>query len=227
MPVLFDSCFDPQSVNLSNYANVDWIPSPGFDRIGIDDWPASQKYIHAVVGAHKNDASIVLWDVMNEPEGTAHYSQPEGRAKIHDFLRRALKEVRAQGASQPLGIGWAHSDNIVISLDLSDVVLWHNYGNPNALKADIVRCKEIGRAVGKPVIINEFVGRPQQRIEEALPVVSQAKVGWVFWELMLGQVPVRAGQTALSRPHLPGRNRLLDKRSQRDSAPRRLQRQHG
>ncbi len=194
MPVLFDSCFDPQSVDLNNYANVNWIPSPGFDRIGVNDWPTSQKYIRTVVGTHKKDARIVLWDVMNEPEGTAHYDQPDGRAKIHDFLRRALKEVRTRNASQPLGIGWAHSRNIVISLDLSDVILWHNYGNPKALKDDIIYCKEIGRTVGKPVVLNEFVGRSQQRIEEALPVVSQEKVGWVFWELMLGKSQFAQGK---------------------------------
>ena len=195
MPVLFDSCFDPQSVDLKNYANLNWIPSPGFDRIGIKEWPASQDYIRAVVGAHKNDSRIVLWDVMNEPEGTAHYNQPEGRATIHDFLRRALREVRSQGATQPLGIGWASSRNIVVSLDLSDVILWHNYGDPNALRDDVLRVKEIGRVFGKPVILNEFVGRPQQPVEGALPVVSQEKVGWVLWELMLGKTQFTQGKS--------------------------------
>ena len=194
MPVLFDSCFDPQSVDLDKYAELTWIPSPGFDRIGTDGWPASRKYIHALIGAHKDDPRIVLWDVMNEPEGTAHYNQPEGRAKINDFLRRALKEVRDQGASQPLGIGWATSRDIIFSIDLSDVILWHNYGDPAALKKDILDVKEIGRVFGKPVILNEFVGRPQQRIEDALPVVSQEKVGWVFWELMLGETQFTQGK---------------------------------
>ena len=194
MPVLFDSCFDPQSVDLSKYADLAWIPSPGFDRLGVNDWPASQTYAHAVVDAHKNDPRIALWDVMNEPEGTAHYGQPGGRATIHDFLRRALRDVHARGASQPLGIGWAHSRDIVVSLDLCDVILWHNYGDPNALKDDILYCKEVGRVFGKPVVLNEFVGRPQQRIEDALPVVSREKVGWVLWELMLGKSQFAQGK---------------------------------
>jgi hypothetical protein len=30
MPVLFDSCFDPQTVDLKDYHDKKWMPSPGF-----------------------------------------------------------------------------------------------------------------------------------------------------------------------------------------------------
>ncbi len=34
MPVLFDSCFDPQSVDLKDYHDKKWMPSPDFSRLG-------------------------------------------------------------------------------------------------------------------------------------------------------------------------------------------------
>jgi len=194
MPVLFDSCFDPQVVDLNNYRGKNWIPSPGFSRLGNEDWPAMEKYIAAVVGKYKQDLRIVLWDVMNEPESTAEFGKTEGRARIVEFLRRALKRVRDEKPVQPLSIGWAGTGQTIFSADLSDVIIIHNYANPHGLAGDIQRTKEVGRSLGKPVIINEFVGRPQQRIEEAMPVVAKERIGWCFWELMIGSTQFSQGR---------------------------------
>jgi len=193
MPVLFDSCTDPQRVDLKEYRDKDWMPSPGFSRLGMEDWPAMEKYIVALVGKYKQDPRIVLWDVMNEPEGTGEFGKAGGKAKIVDFLQRALKRVRAEGPAQSMSIGWAFTSNTSISVDLSDVIIIHNYTDPNGLAGDIQRTREIGRALGKPVIINEFVGRPQQRIEEALPVIAKEHIGWCFWELMIGRTQFSQG----------------------------------
>ncbi len=40
MLVLFDSCFDPQIVDLKDYRDKTWMPSPGFSRLGVKDRPA-------------------------------------------------------------------------------------------------------------------------------------------------------------------------------------------
>jgi GH35 family endo-1,4-beta-xylanase len=71
MPVLFDSCFDPQEVNVDDYRGKTWIPSPGFPRLGEKDRPAMRVYIRDIVGKYRNDPRIVMWDVVNEPESTA------------------------------------------------------------------------------------------------------------------------------------------------------------
>jgi hypothetical protein len=89
MPVLFDSCFDPQEVDVNNYRGKNWIPSPGFGRLGKEDWPAMEEFIAAVVGKHRADKRIVLWDVMNEPESTHQWAKPDGKKKIVEFVRRA------------------------------------------------------------------------------------------------------------------------------------------
>ena len=194
MPVLFDSCFDPQVVDVNNYRGKNWIPSPGFGRLGNDDWPAMEKYIKALVGKYKDDRRIVLWDVMNEPESTCEFGKPEGKAEIVAFVRRAIARVREEKPVQPLGIGWAYSRNINLSADISDVLILHNYANPQGLAVEIKRIEEMGMSLNKPVIMNEFVGRPKQRIEEAMPVVAKENIGWCFWELMIGSSQFSQGR---------------------------------
>jgi hypothetical protein len=194
MPVLFDSCFDPQVVDVNNYRGKNWIPSPGFVRLGNDDWPAMEKYIVAVVGKYRQDRRIVLWDVMNEPESTGEFGKPAGKAKIVDFVRRAVARVRQEKPVQPLGVGWAYSGNIHLTADVCDVIILHNYSDPRGLSADIQKTKEVGKSRNKPVILNEFVGRPQQRIEEAMPIVAREKIGWCFWELMIGSTQFTQGR---------------------------------
>jgi hypothetical protein len=105
-----------------------------------------------------------------------------------------MNRVRNEKPLQPLGVGWASSRNIALAADLSDVLIVHNYSNPRDLQADIEHIKDWGRAMNKPVIINEFAGRPGQPIEDALPVVAKAGIGWCFWELMIGSTQFTQGR---------------------------------
>ncbi|MEI6178109.1 MAG: cellulase family glycosylhydrolase, partial [Verrucomicrobiota bacterium] len=195
MPVLFDSCEDPQEVDVNNYKKtMNWIPSPGFSRLGDQDWPAMEKFIVALVGKYRDDKRIVLWDVMNEPESTRKWDKPEDRARIVEFVRRALKRVKAENPAAPIGIGWQRSGEIPLTADLSDVLVIHNYPDVNGLQANIRRIQEMGKTMNKPVILNEFVGRPQQRIEKALPIAAREKTGWCFWELMIGSTRFSQGR---------------------------------
>jgi predicted GH43/DUF377 family glycosyl hydrolase len=195
MPVLFDSCEDPQEVDVNNYKKtMRWIPSPGFSRLGDQDWPAMEKFIVALVGKYRDDKRIVLWDVMNEPESTRKWDKPEDRARIVEFVRRALKRVKAENPAAPIGIGWQRLGEIPLTADLSDVLVIHNYSDVNGLQANIRRIQEMGKTMNKPVILNEFVGRPQQRIEKALPIAAREKTGWCFWELMIGSTRFSQGK---------------------------------
>ncbi len=91
MPVLFDSCFDPQTVDLKGYRDRNWMPSPGFSRLGGKDRPAMEDYIHAVAGGHKSDRRILLWDVMNERKHREYRDLDHGgRRTIDEFVRWSL-----------------------------------------------------------------------------------------------------------------------------------------
>jgi hypothetical protein len=193
MPVLFDSCFGEEP-DLVNYRQKDWMASPGFSRLGSQDQPAMERYIRDVVGTHRRDNRIVLWDVMNEPDCTHQYGETAGRAAINDFVRWALKRVKDKKPSQPLTIGWAGQGNTIVALDLVDVIVLHRYGDVKDLRFALQEGKEWARLFGKPVILNEFVGRPQQPIEKGLPVVADEGVGWCFWELMIGNTQFTRGR---------------------------------
>ncbi len=196
MPVLFDSCFDPQTVDLKNYRDKNWIPGPGFSRLGEKDRPAMETFIRDVVGAHRTDRRIVMWDVMNEPESTAKYGdwKQGGRQTIDEFVRWSLRRVRQEAPVQPLTIGWAGAQGNIAAIDLVDVICVHHYCPSQELKQKIQEAKLWGRLYGKPVIMNEFVGRPQQPLEVAVPIAAEQKIGWVFWELMLGKTQFSQGR---------------------------------
>ena len=104
MPVIFDSCFG-EFPDLEKYRDKDWMACPGQNRLGPEHWPAMEKYVRDVVGSHKEDRRIVMWDVMNEPYVTSFNTEAD-RGTIHTFLGQALEMVRRQQPSQPLTIGW-------------------------------------------------------------------------------------------------------------------------
>ena len=193
MPVLFDSCCGPPS--LEKYRDKDWVACPGQDRLDKEHWPALEKYVRDVVGGHKDDKRVVMWDVMNEPTCTPFYQKEEGKKLIHAFVRRALDRVKAQKPSQPRTVGLRFSSQLSLVQDQVDVLAFHNYERD--LREDIQKAREIGRRLGKPVIVNEVVMRPQQPFHFAMPILREEKIGWVFWELMLGKTQFSRGDNPI------------------------------
>ncbi|HRZ58457.1 MAG TPA: hypothetical protein P5525_23705, partial [Candidatus Paceibacterota bacterium] len=184
MPVLFDSCFG-EFPDLETYRHKDWMACPGQNRLGPEHWPAMQKYVADVVGGHRADPRIVMWDVMNEPTCTSFYKKLEDKEAIHTFLKQALAWVKAQQPSQPRTVGLMHSQELELVQDDVEVLGFHNYRGD--LREDIRRVQELGRKLGKPVLINEVVMRPRQPFDFAMPILREEKIGWVFWELMFGK----------------------------------------
>jgi len=195
MVVLFDSCFGAFP-DLEKYKEKDWMANPGQNRLGPEHWPALDKYVADVVGGHKEDKRILLWDVMNEPMCTSHARTAEGRETIWKFLHHMCEAVRNQEPTHPLTVGYMSSTLVAHTIDKVDVIGWHNYtGDMEALRADIRRVKELGRKHGKPVLISEIARRNTgQHFSKFLPLLREEKVGWYFWELMLGRTQFSRGR---------------------------------
>jgi hypothetical protein len=183
MPVVFDSCFG-EFPDLERYRDKDWMANPGQNRLGQEHWPKLEQYVRDVVGGHQDDRRIVMWDVMNEPTCTS-FNKPADKQLIFAFLEHFLEYVKQQRPRQPLTVGWEHSSLIERVLTQTDALCIHNYRRD--LREDIRRVQELGRRHGKPVIVNEVVGRPQQPFSYVMPILREEKVGWCFWELMLGK----------------------------------------
>lgn len=190
MPVLFDSCFG-EFPDLTHYRDKDWMACPGQNRLGNDEWPKLERYVRDVVGGHRDDRRIVMWDVMNEPTCTRFYEAAADKQLIHDFLGHFLGYVKAQQPSQPRTVGLMASSELPLVLERVDVLSFHNY--TRGLREDLRRVQALGRQQGKPVVINEVVRRPEQPFDFALPILREANTGWVFWELMLGQTEFTRG----------------------------------
>ncbi len=183
MPVLFDSCFG-EFPDLMRYRDKDWMACPGQNRLGPEHWPKLEQYVRDVVGGHRDDRRIVMWDVMNEPTCTS-FNQPDDQRLIWAFLDHFLDVVREQRPVQPLTVGVERSSLVGNVLNKIDVLCFHNYRRD--LREDIRQVQALARQHGKPAIINEVAGRPQQPFSYVMPILREERIGWCFWELMLGK----------------------------------------
>lgn len=194
MIVVFDSCFGDYP-DLKNYRRKNWMSNPGQNMLGGEYWPELEKYVQDVVGAYRNDKRIVMWDVMNEPMCTRHAGKAEGREKIWKFLNHFLDVVKKKDPTHPRTVGFMNSRFVARVIDKIEVIGWHNYtGDMNALRADIRRVKQLGAKHSKPVHINEIARRNTgQHFWKFMPVLRKEKIGWYFWELMLGSTQFSRG----------------------------------
>ena len=193
MPVVFDSCFG-EFPDLEGYRKKDWMANPGQNRLGPEHWPKLKKYVRDVVGGHRGDRRIVLWDVMNEPTCTS-FNQEEDRKLIWAFVRHFLDYVKEVDPTHPRTVGVMHSNELAMVQDRVDVLGFHNYRRD--LREDLRAVRALGRKLGKPVVVNEVVMRPGQPFSFAMPVLAEEKVGWCFWELMLGSTQFSRGENPI------------------------------
>jgi len=193
MPILFDDCafdggadpvYGPQPDPIPGIHNGRWVPSPG---MGVQDDPAQQascrEYVHAIVGAHREDRRIVIWDLYNEPGNTdrMHRSLP--------LLIHAFQWAREMNPTQPLTAGmWRYTEdwsgiNQVIA-DISDLINLHHYESPEETR----RLAGQYLASGRPVIISEWLHRPNGcTIQANLPFFKEKKIGAWQWGLIQGR----------------------------------------
>jgi hypothetical protein len=92
-----------------------------------------------------------------------------------------------------------HSRYIPRLIEKIDVLGWHNYtGDMSALRADIRYVQELGAEHGKPVLISEIARRNTgQHFSRFMPVLREEKIGWYFWELMLGNTQFSRGRNPI------------------------------
>lgn len=198
--VLFDSCFG-EFPDVVDYRGKDWMSNPGQNLIGPVHWPELERYISDVVGAYITDDRILMWDIMNEPlytsyvlKGTPESIEQESE-KIWAFVEHFLDVVKATGATQPRTVGFASSDKLPRLMDKMEVLSFHNYtGDMEAFRKDVHHVKALGEKHGKAVLISEVARRNNgQHFNQFLPILAEEKVGWYFWELMLGSTQFSSG----------------------------------
>jgi len=185
-----------------------WQSTPGNDHLGPDWYPRLEEYVHAIVERMKNNPSILLWDLMNEPEFASEgflsanvLITPEMEKVRDDFLRHFHSYVKKNFPDEIASIGWASLENAKKHSDLADVVTFHVYGDATQLDAAIRKAQEFSEKSKKRILITETLanwdfGRPDfgamatdeaqlAHYREVLPVLLKSPIGWIGWGMVI------------------------------------------
>lgn len=207
--VLFDSCWDPypalgkQREPKPHVHNSGWVQSPGKEALlDSTQYPRLESYVKGIVGYFANDDRVLGWDVWNEPDNTNDraYGKVELKNKVDyvlPLLKKSFAWARSVSPSQPLTSGvwlgdWSSEDKLSdiqkVQLAQSDVISFHNYGNPAEFEK---RIKWLQR-YGKPLLCTEYMARPNgSTFEGFLPIARRYNIAMYNWGFVDGKTQTK------------------------------------
>jgi len=192
--------------------NSGWVQSPGAQRLQDPAYTrVLQSYVTGVVGMFANDPRVLGWDVWNEPDNPARdYRKVEHEDKqklVAAFLPHVFQWTRAVNPVQPLtsGVWQGHwkdpgSRSAVCSVQLehSDIISFHNYGDPGDFEARIDELAPLGR----PILCTEYLARKLgSTVEGILPVAKRRNVGAYNWGFIAGRTQTYLPWDSWKRPY--------------------------
>jgi hypothetical protein len=221
--VLFDSCWDPlpragrQRAPIKGVHNSGWVQSPGAYRLQDPAYtPVLQSYVTGVVGLFRNDPRVLGWDVWNEPDNPSRdYRKVEHENKqqlVAAFLPHVFQWARAVDPVQPLtsGVWQGHwrdparrSEICNLQLEHSDIITFHNYGDPAEFEARVDELTPLGR----PILCTEYLARNLgSTVEGILPVAKRRNVGAYNWGFVAGRTQTYLPWDSWQHPYssIPG-----------------------
>lgn len=191
MPVLFDDCvfgwprqLDPflgkQREPVPGMILPSWTPSPG-RLLGVDpgERPMLKQYVQDFIDSYRANASILGWDLFNEPLGETSTGTPEFLSNCFDWAREA-------GNAQPLTIGYYTNfePNNKVLFEKSDLISFHGYMPLEKLKSRI----DLLKGYGRPILCTEWMARPLgSQYATDLPMFLDKRVGCYQWGLVNGR----------------------------------------
>ncbi|MDP6979965.1 MAG: cellulase family glycosylhydrolase [Myxococcota bacterium] len=175
MPVFFDGVWNPhpkagpQPEPRHRVHNSGWVQSPGADVLADSArQDALEAYVTDVMNRFRDDARIDVWDLFNEPDSPnlayRNHEIPDKSARAFELLEKTFDWARAVDPVQPLTAGvwqgdWDDPDELSdvsrLSLEASDVISFHCYGN----LADLSARTEALRRYRRPLLCTEFMAR--------------------------------------------------------------------
>jgi hypothetical protein len=203
--VLFDSCWDPQPRLGKQHAptpgvhNSGWVQSPGAKALpDASQYPRLEAYVKGVVGAFAKDERVLGWDIWNEPdnENSGSYQDLEPKNKnqlVLALLPQAFAWARSAHPTQPLTSGlwkgdWSVAEKLEqgakIQMELSDVISFHNYDNPDVFEKRVLSLQQYHR----PLLCTEYMARGNgSTFQGTLPIAKKYNVAAINWGLVAGK----------------------------------------
>ncbi len=128
----------------------DWLAAPD----AAQRWKAGMS---AVVTRYRDDGRVLLWDLMNEPEDDAKWTDG-----TRAYLREALPLIRKLDANHLTTVGLTWRIDRLATLGLPDVIQYHEYcpkaqlfeKGPPRVATSIANIRKAGG--DRPLLIGEF-----------------------------------------------------------------------
>ncbi len=190
--VFFDDCWN------TNYAagkqpdpkpgvhNSGWIRDPG-DLLFTDTTliKTLENYVKDILTTFKNDKRIVMWDLYNEP-GNSDLNN-----KSLPLLKKVFEWSWAVHPSQPLtSAAYNGKENDKINeikrfqLENSDIITYHNYGEP----ADHQKAIDTLKKFNRPMVCTEYMARKyNSTFSNILPMLKKQNIGAINWGFVTGK----------------------------------------
>jgi endo-1,4-beta-mannosidase len=150
-----------------------WLAAPD----ATDRW---KRALTAVVGAHRDDGRVLLWDLMNEPDDDAKWTE-----STRAYLRAALPFLKELDPKHLTTVGITYRTDRLAEVGLPDVMQYHEYCPKAVLfEKGVTRVSQSiagQRRTGgvRPLLLGEFgmstARDPQRGAEESLrPKINDA-----------------------------------------------------
>jgi len=189
--VFFDDCHRPEGIFLDKptapvkgYHNGRWAQCPQHRHRDPQNFERFKPYVQEVIRAHRADPRVMFWEIFNEPQRGAEYSERLRRAgyrwaKDLEPIQPVLNCFFSQG--------WGDSDvSDVVDAHLyqSDLPAWDRMADANARKGTVIteagaRWHAPRRNFGEPCGVINWLQR-RRAAGRSTPGV------YLCWELMVG-----------------------------------------
>jgi hypothetical protein len=202
--VPLDGVWDPnpklgkQAEPVPHRHNSRWAQAPGKQMLADPKrHDELRPYIHGLVHHFRDDARIDAWDLFNEPDnGNPAYARdelPNKREMATLVVEKLFRWAREAEPSQPLTVGlwigqWGNHDRLSpierLSVEQSDVISFHNYGELPDLRKRVEQLRRYHR----PMLCTEYMARTNgSRFDPHLAYFKEQKVGAYCWGFVAGR----------------------------------------
>lgn len=190
--VFFDDChvgtaaYGTQPEPKTGVHNSGWVKDPANDLFQdtLNTYPFLEAYVKDILTTFKDDSRILWWDLYNEPNERGI----EGNYSLA-LLKNVFRWAREIRPSQPLSVGvWTDKPYLVehskYSLEMSDIISYHEYHTPEMQMKMIDSLKTYGR----PMYCTEYMARTKgSTFQTILPLLKENNVSAINWGFVKGK----------------------------------------